>query len=80
MGVPNSKSGMNPSKDLVGKPKKRSIYYDISLIEEITFGANFIIGKDFHIERINNGDILKITVINKKKTMQKTKFPSGPHW
>lgn len=71
MGVPNSKSGLNPSKDLIGKPKKRLIYYDKNLVEEITFGANFIIGKDFHIERLKNSSIMKVKLINKRKKEQK---------
>lgn len=75
MGVPNSKSGLNPSIDLIGKPQMRSIYYDKKLIEEITFGANFIVGKDFKIERLksesNKSDKLKVSLINEDEKERK---------
>lgn len=51
MGIPFSKSGLDPRSDIPQNNSSRRIYYDPNSIEGITFGTNFIIGEDFIIDR-----------------------------
>jgi len=51
MGVPYSKSGLNPRPDINIQPGNRLIKYDRNLIDEITVGANFINQTKFKFNR-----------------------------
>jgi hypothetical protein len=50
MGVPNSKIGLNTTKDFVTSPKNRYTFYDRGLVEQITLGMNFFTAQDFNLE------------------------------
>ena len=58
MGVPYTKCGLNPMKDIVLEKGNRIIKYKPELIEEICVGANFINQKKFKFKReLENGKI-----------------------
>lgn len=51
MGIPYSKSPMNPMNDIILQPQNRIIKHPANLIEEITVGSNFINQKKFNFKR-----------------------------
>lgn len=56
MGVPYSKSGLDPRPDYQVKKENRYIHYDSSIVNEITLGSNFFNGREYKIDRtLNSG-------------------------
>lgn len=49
MGVPYSKSGLNPNEDYIVNKENRYVYYDNKIIESITLGVNFFNSREFEI-------------------------------
>lgn len=49
MGVPYSKKGLDPREDYSIDKTNRYVYYDTTLVEEITLGVGFFNGRDFEI-------------------------------
>jgi hypothetical protein len=54
MGVPYSKSGLDPREDWSVHKENRYIYYDNNLIEEICLGVNFFNGKEFELKWLDD--------------------------
>ncbi len=53
MGIPCSKSGLDPRPDINGIKESRHAVYDKELVEEITLGHDFFTGREFAIDRID---------------------------
>jgi Protein of unknown function (DUF2971) len=51
MGVPFSKSGLDPREDYEVNKENRRAFYDKSIVDEITLGNNFFTGREFTIDR-----------------------------
>lgn len=53
MGVPYSKSGLDPREDYIVRKENRYVFYDKNLVEEVTVANNFFNGRDFEIKWLN---------------------------
>ena len=66
MGVPCSKSGLDPRKDYEGIKGNRYAFYDKDLVEEITLGHNFFTGREFAINKTNDSSFIVEPIDGKK--------------
>ncbi|MFA9186751.1 DUF2971 domain-containing protein [Flavobacterium sp. FBOR7N2.3] len=58
MGVPYTKSGLNPHKDYFVRTENRYVFYDSKLIEEITVAHNFFNARQFEVKWLDAKNVL----------------------